>query len=593
MEEDCDVQIPDDLRVPPRFVVKRWAKRIETPIESVLENNVVHVASVDDAPSEPGASPVSSVSSYPPLAKALTTARNRWDGTNISAGYRPSAPPLPKLGGLQALCFVKQAPQMQHLSHGDHPYRVPPVRTRLFTPGFAAVGRRQNNVRTVHLDSNLPVAHLGIVNADTALGLQQLCPVSQTETGQTMAQAYQQAKAVQMEKWCKLVRNAGNHSSLFVDSSSSRLRDAHIKHVAEPFAPSTLEKYLHIWDVWQEHCKTLQVNPCEPASVIVADILHAHSKGSLGSEVHWWKGLSWVCRHAGLPHLLDCLQAPLVKSYKKSINTVVRRESTPFLLRFVVALERLIIAREVSPAEILQRGALLVCIWASLRWADAQWVSPSCLQLHNKSLLGFSARTKTTCRSMPFGIFTDGFLGRDGVCSWVSLWYPILVQALADTMHKFPNRQPDCLVTEVGQDADRPLFVAPTTRNRGVIWLRALVRSHLESAGRKVSFEDLTLVGVHSAKTTMLSWARQLGLSEESRRLQGHHRSSSAGQSVQLYAPDDVFPALELQRAVAKQFALGFRPIFQCCVVVPLPSLMFQSNSHLGLQMMKGWQVNR
>ena len=499
---------------------------------------------------------------------------------------------------------------MQHLSHGDHPYRVPPVRTRLFTPGFAAVGRRQNNVRTVHLDSNLPVAHLGIVNADTALGLQQLwsCKPDRNwpDNGAgcfiiiirfwvwlALSQAYQQAKAVQMEKWCKLVRNAGNHSSLFVDSSSSRLRDAHIKHVAEPFAPSTLEKYLHIWDVWQEHCKTLQVNPCEPASVIVADILHAHSKGSLGSEVHWWKGLSWVCRHAGLPHLLDCLQAPLVKSYTKSINTVVRRESTPFLLRFVVALERSIIAREVSPAEILQRGALLVCIWASLRWADAQWVSPSCLQLHNKSLLGFSARTKTTRRSMPFGIFTDGFLGRDGVCSWVSLWYPILVQALVDTMHKFPNRQPDCLVTEVGQDADRPLFVAPTTRNRGVIWLRALVRSHLESAGRKVSFEDLTLVGVHSAKTTMLSWARQLGLSEESRRLQGHHCSSSAGQSVQLYAPDDVFPALELQRAVAKQFALGFRPIFQCCVVVPLPSLMFQSNSHLGLQMMKGWQVNR
>lgn len=51
MEEDCDVQIPDDLRAPPRFVVKRWAKRIETPIESVLENNVVHLASVDDAPS--------------------------------------------------------------------------------------------------------------------------------------------------------------------------------------------------------------------------------------------------------------------------------------------------------------------------------------------------------------------------------------------------------------------------------------------------------------------------------------------------------------------------------------------------------------
>ncbi len=239
----------------------------------------------------------------------------------------------------------------------------------------------------------------------------------------------------------------------------------------------------------------------------------------------------------------------------------MRRESTPFLLSFVVAMERSIIAREVSPADILQRGALLVCIWASLRWADAQWVRPSCLQLHRKSLLGFSARTKTTRRSMPFGVFTEGFLGRDGSSSWVSVWYPILVQALADTKHQFPNRKPDFLVTEVGPDARRPVFMAPMSRNRGVIWLRALVRAHLEAVGRDVSFNDMSLVGVHSAKTTMLSWARQLGLSEESRRLQGHHRGSAAGQSIQLYARDDVFPALELQKTAAKQFAMGFRRI--------------------------------
>ena len=181
-------------------------------------------------------------------------------------------------------------------------------------------------------------------------------------------------------------------------------------------------------------CWALQIDPFVPVSAVVADFLHAHSKGSLGSAVHWWKGLRWVS--------LDCIHAPMVKAYTKTINTVVRRESTPLLLSFVVAMERCIIAREVSPAGILQRGALLVCIWASLRWADAQWVKPACLQLHNKSLLGFSARTKTTRRSMPFGIFADSFLGREGTSAWVSSWYPILVQALADMKHLFPNRKP-------------------------------------------------------------------------------------------------------------------------------------------------------
>ena len=144
------------------------------------------------------------------------------------------------------------------------------------------------------------------------------------------------------------------------------------------------------------------------------------------------------------------------------------------------------------------------------------------------------------------------FLGRDGSPSWVAVWYPIPVQALADTKHQFPNRKPDFLVTEVGSDSNRPVFLAPMSRNRGVKWLRSLVRSHLESVGQDVTFNDTTLVGVHSAKTTMLSRARQLGLLEESRRLQGHHRAKPAGQSIQLYARDDVFPALELQRTVAK-----------------------------------------
>ena len=556
----------------PSFRVKRWAKRhvdtVETPTDfAVLD--VADLASPDEVASGSLSSnewlvvspTKSDVSSHHPAAKALASARNRWDMNSMSAGYRPSAPPLPKLGGLPNPVFRKLAPHTRSPHQTSHPYRAPPVRSRLFSPGFATLHRTSADYMGDVSESTVPESLVDESHTTTSLGLQKLSTRISNSHCQSMEQAYETAKAVQIEKWCRLVRSAGKHSSLFVDASLSRVRDAHIKHVAEPFAPSTLEKYLHIWDVCQEHCNALYIDPFLPVSAAIADFLHAHSKGLLGSAVHWWKGLSWVGRHAGLSQLLDCIQAPMVKANTKTINTVVRRESTPLLLSFVVAMERSIIAREVSPAEILQRGALLVCVWASLRWADAQWVKPSCLQLHQTSLLGFSARTKTTRRSMPFGVFTDGFLGRDGSSSWVSVWYPILVQALADTKHQFPNRKPDFLVTEVGPDPCRPVFQAPMSRNRGVIWLRSLVRAHLEAVGREVSFNDMTLVGVHSAKTTMLSWARQLGLSEESRRLQGHHRGSSSGQSIQLYARDDVFPALELQKTVAKQFAMGFRPI--------------------------------
>ncbi len=205
----------------------------------------------------------------------MASVRNRWDVNNISAGYRPSAPPLPKLGGLPNPVFRK-APQ-NRISHQEgHPYRAPPVRSRLFSPGFAALHRTGFDVVGQTYDSTTPECQVDESLTSTSLGLQQLTTRISNSHCQSMEQAYEKAKAVQIEKWCRLVRSAGKHSSLFVDASLSRVRDAHIKHVAEPFAPSTLEKYLHIWDVWQEHCAVSQLDPFLPASAVVADFLHAH-----------------------------------------------------------------------------------------------------------------------------------------------------------------------------------------------------------------------------------------------------------------------------------------------------------------------------
>ena len=51
-----------------------------------------------------------------------------------------------------------------------------------------------------------------------------------------------------------------------------------------------------------------------------------------------------------------------------------------------------------------------------------------------------------------------------------------------------------------------------------------------------------SLVVAQSLKATMLSWARQLSIESETRRIQGHHRLSGADRSVALYSRDDVVP---------------------------------------------------
>lgn len=262
-----------------------------------------------------------------------------------------------------------------------------------------------------------------------------------------------------------------------------------------------------------------------------------------------------------LVSMSNTLQAPLVKSYTKVTNIVPRRETIPFSMSFVLSLEQFILEGRLSPADLLQRGALLVLIWASLRWADAQWVSPTSLQIHQDTLIGAAARTKTTSRSMPFGIYTGGLLGRDTTAHWAQVWFNILVQALTNTKQRFPTFEPDFLVCETGPDPAFPVFQSAMSRSRGLQWIRQLLREHLMASNISPSWSDLRLIGVHSAKVTILSWARQLCLDEESRRLQGHHRGSSASHSVQLYARDDAFPAIQLQKKICMQAALGFRPV--------------------------------
>lgn len=64
---------------------------------------------------------------------------------------------------------------------------------------------------------------------------------------------------------------------------------------------------------------------------------------------------------------------------------------------------------------------------------------------------------------------------------------------------------------------------------------------------------------VHGLKATLLSWAPQLsGISDEWRRLQGHHKSAQA--SVRLYSRDDVWGQLALQRSLIQQIRNGARP---------------------------------
>lgn len=71
-------------------------------------------------------------------------------------------------------------------------------------------------------------------------------------------------------------------------------------------------------------------------------------------------------------------------------------------------------------------------------------------------------------------------------------------------------------------------------------------------------FDNVTHYTVRGLKSTFLSWASQLRLDPEARRLQGHHKDPL--QSTRLYSRDDVNGSIFIQQSIVTQVIGGWRP---------------------------------
>lgn len=178
--------------------------------------------------------------------------------------------------------------------------------------------------------------------------------------------------------------------------------------------PSTLARYLACWQTWVSFAEAMQVCAYTAPAAAIADFLHVHSSRRSGAAVQWLKAFSWFAKHAVLELFQANLQLPLLKAYNIAVQPTERRESAPFCMSFVLWLETQILQGRLPARACLEYGFLLVCVWGSLRWSDAQWVSPSSLSLQQGVTVGVASRTKTTTRGMPFRVYDGGLLGRPG-----------------------------------------------------------------------------------------------------------------------------------------------------------------------------------
>ena len=308
------------------------------------------------------------------------------------------------------------------------------------------------------------------------------------------------------------------------------------------------------WDIWFEYCVDIGLDPSHPGVSNLCDFLwHPRSEKASAVNHKQRKGaprilaaMTFFARpnKCDITLLYESLSASLVKAVargNKGGPVAPKKDAAALFFHFVASLEEVVASRAhlaaVADAELAFTCGLLVMVWGSLRWSDAQRTDPTRLSFRDGVLYGCVWESKTSRCGFPFACLASGVSNRN--------WGSTAVEVFTAQKLLYP-----------GQD-----FLFSSNGNafsylQGLSSLRRCIR-HLCN----VSSEEAATWSLHSCKKTMLTWALQVGASELERAAQGHHRPSGHQGVVQSYSGDDTLPALRLQAKVYCALRSEWRPL--------------------------------
>ena len=275
----------------------------------------------------------------------------------------------------------------------------------------------------------------------------------------------------------------------------------------------------------------------------------------------------------GYDPFLDDLQKPVIVAWTRPSGSTagIRTEAAPLPLHVLASWElHLAKLRDAKPNDFYLFCALLIMLWAGLRFSDIQRVSVDEIEIEEGVARYCCWKTKSPSSPMPWRCLTAGVH-----CHWA--W------AVADLRNRM-----------AGLDF---LLAGPS----GSWAFFAYVQGHMRRLLVEVAHMDTNTASaytLHSLKATGLSWALQLGVDKDSRKAWGHHRCNSDSM-VSKYCRDDVLPALRGQLQVIKAIRSGWSPLrpqrrgakqpceevslFPPCPLEFVPRTMFISGSALAI----------
>ena len=350
-------------------------------------------------------------------------------------------------------------------------------------------------------------------------------------------------------------------SDILSSNQSLSLRPDLSSLLIRKYSPSTIKRYcisflnLAQWlfdlDLDLQFCSTIEL-------VDVLRLMHSEwSETDPDSDelqlsplisLNTLKALRWVS---------NVLQLQILDSYSPIFSNLTfsskeKCESLPLPLYMVHDLELSLMEDHNSLQDSIFKGSLLVCIWASLRFDDAQHVFWDKIILDDTSLRAACFQAKSSKSGYPFAVQVFGLIADAPQASWLLKWLEALNIVWDASILKYgPSFVPDHLFPNLDSSG---AIVEPMSYAQTIAFLRRYLSTipSLRSCAPEYT--------LHSAKATILSWACQFNLDSESRALQGHHKPSLQS-SVNLYGRDSVHAPIQLQTQIRAQIVhFGFRP---------------------------------
>ena len=372
------------------------------------------------------------------------------------------------------------------------------------------------------------------------------------------------AKTEVEERWIRLLQLHQDSSLLAQTAIETSHPEETLKTAIKGYSAGSLMSYIRQLENFTAYIRQANIKLNHMSLAQFTDFLWA-CKDSQEEDRHAFKcspstalkALSWFHKIGQIEALsLLCIN-PLTRAFVKPDGPTDRKEAIPLPLAVLAAWEVKLLDPNCPTALAILLGGFLLTAFCSLRFGDTQRICISSLSLTSSSLRGTCWTTKTSSTGQPFACTHFGITGRDNATAWTVSWLAHLQDARLETQKCYgPDVEPDFLIPAIEhwEATGIPVFHCPLQYHQALQLLRWMVQTPWTTS--LIQPEEAQSFTMHSLKVSLLSASAQLRLPEESRRLQGHHKTSS----TQLYSRDDTIQSLWLQREIALNVRQGWRP---------------------------------